>query len=138
VAVDLFQRMEKLGELDNLPALAAVPFFEKPLSARLRSRATAGGAPVRKLPYRAEYLASIKLEAMRQMEQQGLAGDRLQRYLQWLGRVEAVALETGPGSAERDQRIDDLVKSTSDSALSRRVADLYVAVFERWRPRLFK
>ncbi len=138
VTTALFEQMERLGELDILPGLAAVPYIQKPLSSFCRVRRSEVAAVVPGLPYRAEYLSAVKLDAVRQLEAAGIVGDRLRRYLQWLGQIEAVALSTGPDSDERARRIDELVNGAHDPAQARAVAEVYLATFERWRPRLYK
>jgi hypothetical protein len=62
----------------------------------------------------------------------------LRRYQFWLGQVQSVALETQPNSAERAQRVEALAGATRNPTLSREVADIYLAAFERWRPKLFR
>jgi len=138
VTTALFEQMERFGELDVLPGPGALPYIEKPLSSFCRVRRSAATVVVAGLPYRAEYLSAVRLDACRQMEAEGIKGDQLQRYLRWLGQLEAVALSTEPGSVDHDQRVTDLVTATRDPTLSRRVAELYFAAFERWRPRIFK
>jgi hypothetical protein len=130
--------MEKLGELDTLPALAVCAQVEKPLSMKYKAKATAAQTIAASLPYRPEYLPSVTLEAMKQMEEKGVKGDPLRRYQFWLGQVQSVALETQPNSAERAQRVEALADATKNPALSREVADTYLAAFERWRPKLFR
>jgi hypothetical protein len=137
VTTALFEQMERLGELDVLPGLAAVPYIQKPLSSFCRVRGSGSGAVVAGLPYRAEYLSAVRLDAVRQLEAAGIRGDQMRRYLQWFGQLEAVALATESGSDERARRVEQLVSAARDQAQACQVAETYLAAFERWRPRLF-
>ncbi len=139
--LEIFEQMEKAGELDYLPTLAQARQVTKPLSMGLKAPTTpTRPGPV--VPARPEVcyelLPHIRNLVKERMEAEGIKADRLIRYFIWLQELAPIALETQPDSPERTQRTEALVNATSDPTLSHRVAELYFEVFEHWRPKLFR
>jgi hypothetical protein len=130
--------MEMNGQLGFLPTLEQAQVTPKPLSSLFRSRpgspaiASGTGSDARFM-----LLSAIAVNVGEQLTAMGLKGDQHVRMFMWLYGLVPIALETRPGSSEREQRAAELVRQTRKPELCARVVELYFTEFERWRPKLF-
>ncbi|MBN2464038.1 helix-turn-helix domain-containing protein [candidate division WOR-3 bacterium] len=133
-----FAQMERDGELDYLPSLAEAHNIEKPLSARFKRRHAGPSAPRVDSPYDFTLFATIVVNTGTRMTAAGIEGQTFFRYFRWLPTLLPIALETLPGTDERERRVAAEVARSRDPAFTRRVADMYFAEFELWRDRVFR
>jgi hypothetical protein len=138
VTTELFGQMEADGVFDRLLSLDEACGITKSLSAKFRKTKARVEVVRSRLPYRPELLPAIRADADRLIEQDCPERIRARSYRFWLGQLEQVALATAAGSEERAARIEELINATKEPALSRRIAQVYLDSFERWRPRLLR
>ncbi len=135
----LFAAMESSGQLDRLPTLQQARLVPKPLSHHYKGGpAQSEPKPLaRGRPYNARWVEVVTAETTRRMSEAGLKGDRLRACIPWLSVLRPIALDTEPGSGEREQRLAAAAAQTRDPELFRKVAEMYFDEFERWRGRIF-
>jgi transcriptional regulator with XRE-family HTH domain len=134
----LFDYMETNAELDYLPTLAEAERIPRPRSQR-KSKTDTGPDEVRTVKgdrFRPKLLAMVLLETNEQMDREGFGQDQRNRCLAWLPNLIPVALATEPGSDERRSRVEQLTSESQNPERLRRIAAIYLAAFDRWRPAL--
>jgi len=141
-ATEVFERMERLGIIGVLPTLEQARQIPKPFSSLFARDRGVGGvaseALIQTLPYDPRVFGRIQGDTAKRMSEAGIAGNDITRYRSWLGQLQRIAMETEPGSEEHRQRTEVELNRARDRKQAARVAEMYYAEFERWRPRLFR
>ncbi|MBN2537703.1 hypothetical protein JXB37_05455, partial [candidate division WOR-3 bacterium] len=147
--VGLFDRCAATGELDWLPEMNEVRAIRQ---ARLnrrrdreRERRKKPALPEQPLPgvspeqnAASKRLSVVPADVNRVLEAEGMARERQAYFVRWMGSLRRVAVETRPGTAEREARVAELVNASRYSDDARRVAELYLARADRYAEGLRK
>ncbi|OYD16570.1 hypothetical protein CH330_02535 [candidate division WOR-3 bacterium JGI_Cruoil_03_51_56] len=143
--IGFFNAMEKQGELDHLPSMTEVETMRLARKARARRKARQKKrTAIVSLPgidpaaaKRYKLMPHLELLVEKELEKEGMEQQRRSRYLLWMSRLRQTALDTDPGSPERNRRVEKLVAEARNPEQARHVAELLFQKVEEWRPKLF-